>query len=68
MGNKAGKRFKGTIEMSIRVRKLYHSGKTREEISKELNKSLPQINRYFLMGGKITPQEKALHMQNRYLK
>lgn len=67
--------FKNQISLGDEARKiariakeLYRSGLTTEEIAKRLNKHPTRIRQYYMHMGGLTPEDKALHMQNRYLK
>ena len=57
-----------TLKLAKEARGLFISGKTREEIVKIMGKSMPQIDRYFLMLPRITNEERAMHFKNRYLR
>ena len=59
---------KKTVSKAQQAKKLYRSGKTGEEIAKEMGKGVATIWRYFKLTGGISNEDLAYHYKNRYLK
>lgn len=57
-----------TLKEAQKAIELYRSGATTEEVAGKMNVSVITIKRYYKRLGGITPKDKALHMQGRYLK
>ena len=62
---KPNKRLRRAIRLGKRAKRLYVSGMNTEEIAKELGRSKITINRYYILAGGITLDDRAKHKKNR---
>lgn len=61
----AGKHFRSTESKVREAKKLFIEGYDKEEIAKEMNKSIPQVYRYFTFI-ELTELDMAKHYRNKF--